>query len=256
MSCGIYKITNKNNGKSYIGQSIVLEQRIRSHKIRYHTSSDSGYYGELYSDMREQGLENFCFDIIEECPEELLDEREEYWISYYDSYKNGYNSTYGGKNYRIDHDEVMRLYNTGRYTNQEIAELVGAERRVIGTIIKKHNKKAHYYISEEEIEAMCDLYINKHTSILKLSELYNRDPGTISRALKSKGIIVKPCSSISAKRCNLFDKDNNLILNNVTINEIAQYLNKNGINAIVSTIRDSVQRGGKLLYRNYHVEQC
>ena len=147
MSCGIYKITNKNNGKSYIGQSIVLEQRIRSHKIRYHTSSDSGYYGELYSDMREQGLENFCFDIIEECPEELLDEREEYWISYYDSYKNGYNSTYGGKNYRIDHDEVMRLYNTGRYTNQEIAELVGAERRVIGTIIKKHNKIFHIFPS-------------------------------------------------------------------------------------------------------------
>jgi hypothetical protein len=45
--------------------------------------------------MRKYGIDNFNIEVIEECPEEDLILREAYWISYYDSYKNGYNMTEG-----------------------------------------------------------------------------------------------------------------------------------------------------------------
>lgn len=47
--------------------------------------------------INKYGKENFLIEEIERCPKEKLDEREVYWISYYDSYHNGYNSTKGGK---------------------------------------------------------------------------------------------------------------------------------------------------------------
>jgi len=46
--------------------------------------------------MREQGPENFSFEILEECPESALNERERYWIDFYCSIENGYNTMPGG----------------------------------------------------------------------------------------------------------------------------------------------------------------
>lgn len=47
--------------------------------------------------MRLYGLEHFMIEPIEkDIPNEQLNEREQYWISYYDSFHNGYNSTIGG----------------------------------------------------------------------------------------------------------------------------------------------------------------
>lgn len=46
--------------------------------------------------MRLYGIENFDFEIIEECPIEELDEKEIYYIKLFDSYNTGYNNTYGG----------------------------------------------------------------------------------------------------------------------------------------------------------------
>lgn len=46
--------------------------------------------------MRELGVENFYLEILEECPKEKLNEREIYWIDYFDSFNNGYNGTTGG----------------------------------------------------------------------------------------------------------------------------------------------------------------
>ena len=45
--------------------------------------------------MFKDGLENFTFEIIEECKKDsqILNEREKYWIKYYDSFNNGYNSS-------------------------------------------------------------------------------------------------------------------------------------------------------------------
>ncbi len=95
MSIGIYKYTNKINGNSYIGQSINIEQRYQQHLFdaknlatRKGTAIDKA--------IAKYGIENFTFEILEECPKEQLNEREKYWINFYDTYNNGYNLTSGG----------------------------------------------------------------------------------------------------------------------------------------------------------------
>jgi len=51
----------------------------------------------LYKAFNKYGIENFTFEEIEQVDNSILDEREKYWIEYYDSYFNGYNSTLGGR---------------------------------------------------------------------------------------------------------------------------------------------------------------
>ena len=93
---GIYKITNNINQKSYIGQSNFIERRFAQHKSPYEQNRFADK--PLYRAFKEYGLENFTFEIIEECSVEELDEKEEYWINYYDSlvHHNGYNIRSGG----------------------------------------------------------------------------------------------------------------------------------------------------------------
>ena len=92
----IYKIENKVNGQIYIGQTVkTVEKRFQQHK----NNSNKSYFSQivLYKAFNKYGIENFECSEIEEVPNELLDEREKYWIEYYDSYFNGYNSTRGGR---------------------------------------------------------------------------------------------------------------------------------------------------------------
>lgn len=93
--CSIYKITNKLNGKCYIGQSIDIHHRWYTHKNPKTWVADKGKV--LYRAFVKYGIENFTFEIIEECPRKQLDIREKYWVRYFDSYSNGYNMTKGGQ---------------------------------------------------------------------------------------------------------------------------------------------------------------
>lgn len=92
MTCGIYKFTNKTNGKIYIGQSINIERRYYEHFKR----DDSKNY--FHRAIKKYGKDNFFFEILEECLEEDLNDREKYYITIYNSNnrKLGYNSTGGG----------------------------------------------------------------------------------------------------------------------------------------------------------------
>lgn len=94
---GIYKITNTINNKIYIGLSSNIEERWKIHKKRYKIETDKEYEKHLYRSFRKYGLDAFTFEVIEECSVEELANREIYWISYYDSYTNGYNETPGGE---------------------------------------------------------------------------------------------------------------------------------------------------------------
>lgn len=93
--CGIYKITNKINGKCYIGQSVDIYYRWYTHQKPKTWAADSGK--ALYRAFVKYGIENFTFEIIEECSRSQLDSREKYWVSHYDSYGKGYNMNRGGQ---------------------------------------------------------------------------------------------------------------------------------------------------------------
>lgn len=98
--CGIYKITNLINNKKYIGQSIDIEKRWQRHKIEAQKSNPQEI---LYQAIQKYGIDNFKFEVIEECNSEQLNQREIYWIAYYhtfikDNKCQGYNMTKGGNN--------------------------------------------------------------------------------------------------------------------------------------------------------------
>ena len=93
---GIYKITNKINDNSYIGLSVDIERRWKTHCQRYQDPNNKEYDKVLYKAFRKYGINNFSFEIIEECDAKQLQEKEKYWITFYDTYNHGYNATPGG----------------------------------------------------------------------------------------------------------------------------------------------------------------
>lgn len=97
---GIYKITNLLNGKIYIGQSVEVEKRWREHQLRAfrgNGSSNKEYYKKLYKAIREDGIQNFNFEILEQSDRENLNEKECYYIQLYHSNIDGYNQTFGAE---------------------------------------------------------------------------------------------------------------------------------------------------------------
>lgn len=108
----IYKIYNDINDKVYIGQtSGTLEARFKQHLKKVNSVDRKTY--PLYNAMRKYGTEHFFIEEIERT--DNLQEREQYWIKYYDSYNNGYNATLGGGG-RIytNYDLIVMLYNQGK----------------------------------------------------------------------------------------------------------------------------------------------
>lgn len=97
MSC-IYIIKNTVNDLVYIGQtSRDMYTRWNEHLV----CGKSGYRlkSKLYRNMYNLGTENFYIELLETCSIENLDNREAYYISKYNSFNSGYNSTRGGKQY-------------------------------------------------------------------------------------------------------------------------------------------------------------
>lgn len=86
---GVYKIINKINGKMYIGSSINLKKRKTDHFKPYRINRLK--HLPIYEAMIEFGRDNFKFEVIEECSEKDLLERENYYLDKYKTYENGYN---------------------------------------------------------------------------------------------------------------------------------------------------------------------
>jgi len=87
---GIYKIQNTINGKYYIGASKDIDRRWNEHKNCKNEDS------LLSKAIKKHGLDNFSFEIIEECCPDTIYTREIYWINYYNSFRQGYNLNVGG----------------------------------------------------------------------------------------------------------------------------------------------------------------
>ena len=86
---GIYKITNLTNGMCYVGQAVNIADRWRQH-IKRGIGADTPTRNKLYPAMLEYGVENFSFEIIEECSRDLLNDREIFWQEYFKAKEFGY----------------------------------------------------------------------------------------------------------------------------------------------------------------------
>lgn len=92
---GIYCIRNIVNNKVYIGESIDIYRRWHEHMQDLRDGVHDNVH--LQRSWNKYGEENFEFNIVEKCEENVLFEREKYWVKYYDAFKSGYNQTEGGE---------------------------------------------------------------------------------------------------------------------------------------------------------------
>ena len=86
---GIYKITNIQNEKCYVGQAANIADRWRQH-IKRGVGAEAPTRNKLYPAMLSIGVENFRFEVIEECERTQLNEREDYWQDYFHAKDYGY----------------------------------------------------------------------------------------------------------------------------------------------------------------------
>lgn len=161
--CGIYKITNTVNGKVYIGQSIHIKQRWKGHKKDAFWEKGANYDYPLYKAMRKYGYENFEFEVLEECPKEDLNNREQFYIQQYQSSKRkyGYNQTLGGdtkehtqKLSEKDIDKILERLKT----SYDSANIICKEFGVGATLIRDINRGDIYYRESESYPIRPKLY--------------------------------------------------------------------------------------------------
>lgn len=140
MSTGIYSYTNKTNGKMYIGQSKNLESRKNKHLSCAFNPNDPNFDAIIHQAFRKHGYENFEYNVLEECLVDELNDREIYWITYYDTFNNGYNLTPGGSYavyQKLDNDklnEITLLLKDSDIAQMQIAEDFGVHFQTISYI--------------------------------------------------------------------------------------------------------------------------
>lgn len=108
INSGIYIIQNLSNGKVYIGQSRGLRHRLIQHKSEL--KRNVHYNSHLQRTFNESGISAFSFKVLEFCESDVIDDRERYWISFYNSGDDryGYNYESGGSLHKIHSEETRR----------------------------------------------------------------------------------------------------------------------------------------------------
>ena len=140
---GIYKVTNKINGKVYIGQSVDIGKRWRQHM----TAKDDIYFHKA---IQKYGVENFEWEVIEQCKKKDLDEREIYWIEYYDSFNKGYNCTKGGDVGPVMYGEANSSWKGGISSDPEHLKQYSKQWYEVNKEKIKQHHKQYYQIHKEK----------------------------------------------------------------------------------------------------------
>ena len=153
----IYKITNNLNNKVYIGQTI--QKPIE--RFYQHCAKKCDKYilnMVIHKAIFKYGKDNFTFEVIEEVPKQQLNEREEYWIKYYNSYVDGYNSTKGGQKgnkpfKNIDNKAIIEQYQQGK-SLRTIGKMFNIDKATVKSILIRNNIKLRttrtYKLSQED----------------------------------------------------------------------------------------------------------
>lgn len=187
----IYKITNKVNGKSYIGQTrYTVEFRWRQHK----NNKDNSHFHQA---IRKYGEENFTVETLEECDVEQLDSREIFFIAKYNTFEEGYNTTIGGGGKRkivtdSQYDEIVGLYLSG-FSSNKIATLFDVDKATIVKILKSLGVKLRnrsISINKVEFEELVNDY-RTGFSFRALAKRYDCSPQALKEYMKRKGVDVK-----------------------------------------------------------------
>ena len=138
----IYKITNTINGKSYIGQTIQnVKERFYQHCATKCSKAVSNM--AIHRAIKKYSKSSFTVEVIEEIDSANLNDRERYWIKYYNSYNNGYNSTKGGQDgckpfKDLDVESIIKEYNTGK-SLRTLGTIFKVDKQTIKDLLIRHN---------------------------------------------------------------------------------------------------------------------
>lgn len=192
----IYKITNKVNGKCYIGQTrYTLEFRWRQHIHK----KDNVYFHQA---IHKYGVDNFDKEVLEECDIKDLDSREIFYIAKFDTFKNGYNLTVGGdgcKRVVLDdkYEEIESLYLSG-FSSNKIATLYQVDKATIVKILKSLGVKLRsnkLNINKQEFQELVQDY-QKGFSLRELAKRYDCTGPGLKEYLLKKGVNLRNKYSI------------------------------------------------------------
>lgn len=204
----IYKFTSPSN-KVYIGITKNLKERYYKHKCLV----DREYKRALYKACRHYGFENMEFKVLEvvsanseDALYNILNEKEQYYIRQYDSFKNGYNCTLGGGGTKGVSGERNSFYGK-KHSKKTIALLSEKARRRTHTAetkqkIAENTKKALNNISRESKMKMLKASMATkqvicldtniiYNSVTECAEAYSSTTSEISAVCKGKRITAK-----------------------------------------------------------------
>lgn len=173
----IYIITNKVNGKHYIGQTIrSIQDRWREH------CREKCHSGELNMLIKraihKYGKENFTITELEKCGADILNEREIYYISLYNSYIDGYNMTKGGtsgtkplKLNKGQQKSCIELYKLG-FSLREISREFNVDKDTVKYIIEISNiplrtTRTYKYSQENRVSIIEDSKTMSRKEVVK-----------------------------------------------------------------------------------------
>ena len=188
----IYIIRNTINNKVYVGQTTV------SLKLRFQNHLSASRNGKGYiigKAIRKYGEHNFYIELLEECLQEELNDREMYWISYFKScnYNFGYNISTGGNVTRttkeLNKTKVIELFNSG-IPAYKIAKILHTGVPNVTNLLKEANIK--YGIDLQRTDSLeesmiIDLYLDGYSTV-DIGKKFNKNKSTIRRILLRNNI--------------------------------------------------------------------
>lgn len=234
----IYKITNNINQKPYIGKTVdSIQERWREHI--YEAFSHHSYF-LIHQAMRKYGLDNFTIVELEQCSNDMLSEREQYWIKTINTHFEegyGYNMTHGGDGtLRYSDKQILELWNKG-FSSGEIAKILGATPSTISIRLKslvgegaarqRRTEKNRKPVLQYDLSGN---FIKAWNSVSEAEKGTNTSSGSITRCCKKERVMASnslwkyatdetPIEELminyaKSQKCNgvdLIDKDGNVL---------------------------------------------
>lgn len=276
--CGIYKIENLINGKVYIGKSVDIKSRLQNHKSESFNKNSNAYDTAIHRAIRKYGIENFSFEVIEECSRENLSDKEKYWIKFYNSFGSGYNLTTGGEGVpTVNEKQIRKLWDDGLSIG-EIFEKTKYNKHTIINVLQNYHK---YSRKESNRRGRLDAFKNRVKPVIqydfdgKFVQEYNstKDAANangigenliracLSGSQNSAGgyqwryksddtpTYYKPKTAIKKKSVLQFDISGNLIAEHCSVSKAAKSVGLSNPTSIIVSCKSSTRTAAGYIWR-------
>ena len=186
MGCGIYKIINTLDGKVYIGSSIEIDVRLKNHK--YMLKANNHHNIHLQNAVNRDGLDNFNFEIVEICCENMLSDRENFYIDYFGSMNSllGYNlATVGNlrrNNFNLSTKIKMsktKIKNNGNFNTFKLINLISGEEIFFDNLVEA----ADYLINNKFTNSLNSKIRGVLSNCLRGKKINNGLNGSVRRTI-------------------------------------------------------------------------